>query len=275
MKRNTVARIGTKVLGISLAIGALVGSAVAQPALNDSEEPGSVIVFPKFIRGLVSPSGAGTTPKTEITVSVVCPDNIVCSEGQRVKIRFHWVCPADASFVCRDNDFDVMTTVNGSAVFNTEHLSTGATVVVPLPPCNQGYLIGCVEDNSDRPIKFDGLIGNAVLRESASAILSYNGIPIQASPALATGALIPDGNLVFDGMPGHYKALTGVIFATVVFDKPPTFSSIYWYSKSTTQSSSTLLTLLTLDTLANRPNFPTFVDLNFYNSQEVLLSTGP
>src|SRR5262245_36130083 len=197
MKPNTVARIGTKVLGISLAIGALVGSAVAQPALNDSEEPGSVIVFPKFIRGLVSPSGAGTTPKTEITVSVVCPDNVFCPEGQRVKIRFHWVCGADSSFVCRDNDFDVMATVNGSALCNTVLLRTGANVLVPLPPCNQGYLMRWVEDTTDRPIKFVGLIGNAVLRESASAILSYNGIPIQASPALANGALIPDGNLVF------------------------------------------------------------------------------
>ncbi len=32
--------------------------------------------------------------------------------------------------------------------------------------------------------------------------------------------------------------------------------------------------MLTLDTLANRPNYPTFVDLDFYNSQEALLSTA-
>ena len=36
----------------------------------------------------------------------------------------------------------------------------------------------------------------------------------------------------------------------------------------------TALTLLTLDVRSNRPNYPTFVDLNFYSENEVLLSTS-
>jgi len=280
MKRNTVIQIGLVVAaGILLPIGLLVSSAVAQPrptTLSDSEEPGSVIVFPKFIRGVVTPTGLGTTAKTEIAVSVVCPKGATCFEGQKVKIRFHWVCGGDETddFFCQDTDFDVQTTVNGTAVFGSERVGP-ANVVVPLPPCSKGYLIGWVENTADQPIKYDGLIGNAVLREAASAVSSYNGIPIQADPALANGALITltdNDGLAFDGEPGHYQAVTGVIYASVAFDKPPANTPSYY--SSTVGAQNTLLTLLTLDTLANRPNYPTFVDLNFYNSQEVLTSTS-
>jgi hypothetical protein len=112
----------------------------------------------------------------------------------------------------------------------------------------------------DRPIKFDGLIGDAVLRVSGSALASYNAIPIQADPALANGAFItlvdgrlPD-SLAFDGGAGHYQAVTGKIFGDVRYSNvtgPTTFATTY-------------ITLLTLDTISNRPNFPTFVDLFFY-----------
>src|SRR5262249_25220517 len=83
-----------------------------------------------------------------------------------------------------------------------------------------------------------------------------------------SGALItlgPSGSLVFDGAPGHYQAVTGVIIADVAFDRiaaPPVGLR------------STVLTLLTLDVRSNRPNNPTFVDLDFYNSNEQLLSTS-
>jgi len=75
---------------LMLAIG-LATVAFAQDRdtrLADSQEPGSVIVFPKFIRGTVS-IGGESTPRTEIEVGVVCPKGAVCPEGQRVKIRFH------------------------------------------------------------------------------------------------------------------------------------------------------------------------------------------
>jgi hypothetical protein len=87
------------------------------PLLNDSEEAGSVIVFPKFIQGEVLVDGV-KKPQTEIEVGVVCPNGVTCAENQKVKIRFHWVCgttEADiaASFVCKETDFDVTTTVFG------------------------------------------------------------------------------------------------------------------------------------------------------------------
>jgi hypothetical protein len=234
---------------------------------NDSHEPGSVIVFPKFIRGFVTVDGVAT-PRTEFEVGVVCPKGATCPERQTVKIRFHYVCGTDenplTSFVCKETDFEAQVTVNGKLIFNPEATTPPGNFITPLPPCDRGYLIGWVEDTSDRPIKFDGLIGDAVLRESGTAVAAYKAITIHADPALATGALISlaaSGGLAFDGAPGHYQPVTGVIKADVAYDKP------------TTPFKNTFLTLLTLDTISNRPNYPTFVDLKFYNAFEALLST--
>src|ERR1700724_3652911 len=61
--------------------------------LNDSQVPGSVIVFPKFIQGTVTLSGGGTAPKTEIEIGIVSPEGEPCAEHEPVKLLFHWVCP--------------------------------------------------------------------------------------------------------------------------------------------------------------------------------------
>ena len=62
---------------------------------------------------------------------------------------------------------------------------------------------------------------------------------------------------------GPYQAVTGQVQGTVKYDQLD--ASPY---------SVTALTLLTLDVRSNRPNYPTFVDLNFYSEDEVLLSTA-
>jgi hypothetical protein len=246
--------------------------------LNDSEEAGSVIVFPKFIQG--------NGQQTEIEVGVVCPNGVTCPEGQKIKIRFHWVCgttQADlaASFVCKETDFDVTTTVWGKVVFSPDgNPIPGSNPVTPgIPPaaeCPRGYLIGYViNPANDQPIKFDGLIGDAVLRANPGVVSAYGAIPIQADPALKSGdaiataadALTGTPSLVFDGNPGHYQAVTGAIQADVKFDNlavPP----------GPAPPSQTYLTLLTLDVRSNQPNFPTFVALDFWNEKEVLTSTA-
>src|SRR5262249_20423031 len=121
-----------------------------------------------------------------------------------VKIRFHYVCGTNenplTSFVCPETDFDALLTVNGKLIFNTEATIPPGNFITPVPPCDRGYLIGWVIDSADRPIKFDGLIGDAVLRPSSTAVSAYNAIPIQADSALASGALISlvgAGSLVF------------------------------------------------------------------------------
>src|SRR5215831_4435150 len=76
----------------ALALAAPAFAQVRDTKLSDSQEPGSVIVFPKFIRGTVALPEGGTAPRTEIEIGVVCPKRATCSEHQAVKIRLHWVC---------------------------------------------------------------------------------------------------------------------------------------------------------------------------------------
>src|SRR5215472_1696431 len=260
---------------------ALATPALANPAasvLSDATEPGSVIVFPKFINGTVALPEGGTAPISELEIGVVCPKGVTCPEHEPVKIRFHWVCgttEADlaGSFICPEVNFDVTATVWEKIILVPDGTPQNGyaaglpTKTVPKAPCPAGYLIGWViTPTSDTPIKFDGLIGDAHLRpgsagsapiSSPTALASYNAIPIQADPALANGAAVStnaNGALMFDGAAGHYQAVTGQIMGDMR------------YTNLTTGPTFTLgaLTLLTLDVKSNRPNNPVFVDLDFF-----------
>ena len=276
-----------KWLHVSLVFLLTLGLAMPAMAqvLYNSEEPGSVIVFPKFINGTFRGE-----PNSFFEISVVCPvrnadGSCALIEGSVVKLRAHWVCPGEQSvqdkFICRETDFDLFTTVFGTLVFSPSNVNIGPTpafptaplartpggiVRVPAPPCREGYLIAWVVDTNDRPINFNALIGNAVIRDVNGAQSAYNGIPIQAvgatvnPPALIAtgGALLP-----FLGVAGTYAAVTGVIQSSVRFDA----------GLVPGPAVSTELTLLTLDVRSNQPNFPTFVPLDFYNANEAPLST--
>jgi len=257
--------------------------------LSDSEEPGSVIVFPKFIQGAVSTSEGTNLPITELEIGVVCPKTVTCFEHQPVKIRFHWVCGSteadlNTSFICKETDFDVTATVWEKIVLTPNGETVGAYNILdptkglpnhfaPGANCPQGggYLIGWViSPLNDKPIKFDALIGDAHLRPgtpaqglitvgSPTALGDYDAIPIQADPALASGALITtnaNGALFFDGAAGHYQAVTGQVIGDI------RYTNLVTTAPSTTTRG--VLTLLTLDVKSNRPNGPTFVDLDFF-----------
>jgi hypothetical protein len=257
---------------------------LAAPALawsNDSEKPGSVLVFHKFLRGTFNDlrfSGETVHAVTEIEISVVCPPGETCA-NDRVRLRAHWVCPG-----CTESSFNLETTVGGSLYFNPEGVDviagvvvrnvfpSNATTIVPLPPCPKGYLIVWAVNANGNAIKFDGLIGNAVIRENNGAgtggypgmARAYNAIPIQAAEGLNTGDLTDQdgqGELDFDG--SEYKAITGKIFGTVRYEKTTTPSPV-----------ETNLTLLTLDVASNRPNPFTNVGLNFYTADEQFVDTG-
>jgi hypothetical protein len=171
---------------------------------------------------------------------------------------------------CRETDFNLRVTVRGSLWFNPEgdgQLPNNFPTV-PRAPCKEGYLIVWVVNNVGQPIKFDGLIGDAVIREGSGSASAYNAIPIQATSNLATGALVnlgPGSTLSFDGQPGHYKAATGTVIGTVRYDRTATL---------TTAPIQTSLTLLTLDVRSNDFNYPTVVDLDFFSTNEVLFSTA-
>jgi hypothetical protein len=122
-----------------LALG-LATPAVAQ--LYNSEVPGSVIVFPKFIDGTKNGE-----PNSQFEISVVCPvrtagGSCVFPEGFRVKLKAHWVCPADQTFehkyICKETDFDLYTTVFGTIVFSPANTGAGGFPTTPLTPTSGG-----------------------------------------------------------------------------------------------------------------------------------------
>jgi hypothetical protein len=195
---------------------------------------------------------------------------LTCAEHEPVKIRFHWVCGTTeanlaGSFICQETDFDVTATVFEKIVLVPDGTpQNGYTIglptkTVPAAPCAGGYLIGWViQPSNDAPIKFDGLVGDAVYRPSATAQAGYNAIPIQADPNLANGAPVTtnaNGALMFDGMPGDYQAVTGQVLGDMRYTGSVAGSATL---------ANGLLTLLTLDVKSNRPNNPVFVDLDFF-----------
>jgi hypothetical protein len=266
---------------------ALATPAFANVLLSDSEQPGSVIVYPKFINSLF---GGGSllnvdgnlVSQTEIEIGAVCPPAFVagggsCAEHEPIKIRFHWVCPGTEgvnSNICPEEDFDVNITVTGKLAFSADGtpINGNSPPLVPAPPCARGYLIGWViSPTNDLPIKFDGLIGNAVIRGGnlaagpnagmSTAVSAYNAVTIQADPAVANLAPLPaaaSGTLPF-GVSGGYKAITGVQIGDVRFDKTTAGAPL------PNVLSKTSLTFLTLDVLSNAPNDPTFISLDFWN----------
>jgi hypothetical protein len=119
----------------------------------------------------------------------------------------------------------------------------------------------------DLPINFNALIGDATIRDGNGSVSAYNGIPIQAVPFIgATNTPIvtgPTGLLPFTGAVTQYAAVSNNIQSSVRFEA----------GLSPGPAVTTDLTLLTLDVLSNRSNYPVFVDLNFYNANEYLVST--
>jgi hypothetical protein len=277
-----------RVLFFSVLMLGLAAPATAHASLFDSEQPGSVLVFPKFIRGVFTDLGASGEPVhavTEIEISVVCPEGETCNQGTAVRMRGHWVCPGSAADTrCAETDFNLETTVNGTRYFNPEGVTvvggvvtasvhpSNATTPIPQPPCERGYLIVWVIDGGGNAIKFDGLIGNALIRQEPEVDLpswprtarSYNAIPIQAVEFLPTGARTDqdnEGDLDFDET--EYRKVTGKIYGTVRYENLATPDTVR-----------TDLTLLTLDVSSNRPNPVTSVGLNFYTPEEGLASAG-
>jgi hypothetical protein len=286
--------------------------AVATPALanvlSDSEQPGSVIVYPKFVNSLFNGGSLLTVDgnlvsQTEIELGVVCPPNVIaagftCTEHLPIKVRMHWVCPGAEgvnSNICPEEDFDVWLSINGKVAFSADGtpINGNSPPLVPAPPCARGYLIGWViSPVNDLPVKFDGLIGNAVIRNpnlvagpnagSSTAVSAYSAITIQADPAIVVtpppastavttvpGPAIPasavDGALHF-GLAGGYTTVTGVQIGDVRFDKTTAGAPL------PNVLSKTNLTFLTLDVLSDEPNAPTFIDIDFWNESQATVA---
>src|ERR1700746_2758710 len=72
------ARFGLRLMP-ALALATPAFADVRDSTLLDSQEPGSVIVFPKFLTGTLVVDGV-TLPATEIEVGIVCPNGAPCPE---------------------------------------------------------------------------------------------------------------------------------------------------------------------------------------------------
>jgi hypothetical protein len=264
------------VLSFLMAVTLAATAATTSPSiLNDSEEPGSVLVFPLYRAGtVVSPDNATLLPQSEFEISVVCPNGSVCPDGTDIDIRLHWVCD-DFAPQCQERDFNLATTVNGTLRFDPQGNCSPANSsnnffetcgAIPPPPCEDGYLIAWVVDETGAAIKYDALIGDAVLRDSSTQVTAYNAIPIQAGAKLATGAatdIYHNGHLNFNGV--AYKELSNTIIGSLHYDGVDPVSGV---------ASETELVLLTLDTKSNLPNNPVEVNFQFYNEIEQLNSNN-
>jgi hypothetical protein len=268
--------------GFAVLLAAALGAAgptfaqVPKPNSSTPEVAGSVIVFPKFLRGTVAVDGV-TRPQSEIEVSARCPSGTTCPDDEPVKIRFHWVCPGSgepaSKYVCKESDFDVGLSVNGAASLNPEDPKLFGNWVGSVAPCPSGYLIGWViNPDTERPINYNGLTGSAILRDASGATHSYPAFAIPAEPNLAARAPIATDidprtgtpALVFDGGPGHYQAIAGAVPTNLEYRR----------LSGPLSSSAAFLILLTLDVRLNRPNYPTFIDLEFRSSQGTRASTS-
>jgi hypothetical protein len=272
MKSMSVLWVG--VFFLALLAMAAAAPPVAHAGLNDANEPGSVLVFPYFRTGTVGTVESGTHPKTEIEVSVTCPRGATCVEGgsgtgEVVKLRAVWVCPGDTGHVCAKEAFDLQTTVNGTLYFHSaardDAVLAGATAVRQ-PTCPRGFLVVWVVNAAGHPIKYDGLIGNAVVRESTTPAAAYSAVGIQGGLLLPNRALTDrNGNERLDLNGIEYMPVTGKVFGTVRFqgvnpNAPPQ------------PSDDTYLILLTLDVLAGQPNQATSVGLDAFKADETAFS---
>jgi hypothetical protein len=235
--------------------------AINPPDLADSEQPGSVIIYPKFINLPQVNVDGNTVPRTEIEIGAVCPPAYVaagnaCAEDQSVIVNFQWVCPGAEgvnSNICPVESFQVVLSVFGKLAFSADGIPINSNSPrVPAAPCPRGYLIGRAQ--SDQPANFDGLIGNAVIRGpnltagpnagSSTAVSAYSAITIQAGTTITA---VQMGDVRFN------KTAPGAPLPNIL--------------------SITSLTFLTLDVRSNQPNNPTFVDLDFWNESDVAPST--
>jgi hypothetical protein len=283
-----------------LALGAVAPAAAWVPVvdrgeLNDSQEPGSFLVFPKFRAGTVNTNEEGFLPRSEFEISVVCPQGATCSQDPtmptHVLLKAVWICGSGDLNVtfpaqCGEQNFMIPTTVNSTVYFGAQgnlevNLGSHAATFVPPPPCARGYLAVWVVGTDGRPIKYDALIGDAVLRTQTGNPVGglatagqYTAIPIQGSKYLNTGDAIPvdpvTGAVSFDG--SGYQAVTGAIKGTVRYPGPTFKPVAVGVAPVQTGAIRTSLVLLTLDVSLGFTNPPTHVDLEYSNESEVVHS---
>jgi hypothetical protein len=272
--------VATAVLAVVLSFS-LAGVASAQvfdPTLTNSEQPGSLIVFPKFSRGFAAP-GTGLAASV-FEIGVVCPNELLrpggCNLNQNFPIKLHleWVCPGTVqkggSSFCQSQDFELHTTLFGKIQFDANGRVTvapddpGALASgIPTPSCNEGYLIAWVVNaTGNEAISFNGLVGEEVLRERGGSASALNGVTFQSpQPVFQPTDVAPrNSSLDFNGV--EYLRAPGRIAGDVRYERlsnPQVLTSVI---------------LLTLDVRQNNDNPNVRVPVRLYRADESSFSTS-
>lgn len=205
-------------------------------AAQNHSEPGSILVFPKFLNtGNVTNLDGSTQAASTFEISIVCPNDIpaaVCPALNAefnvfggVPVKAKWVCPpAPGSTLggligfCGEADFMVKQTITGTIVINV----TGDGPVTQ-PACPQGFLIAwVVSPLTGLPISFNGLIGDAVLRFSTTEAVAYHALSIRSDNTTGTVTSTVADQLSFNqnaeisaGVPVGYEKGTNTLQASV------------------------------------------------------------
>jgi hypothetical protein len=268
MKRSKFGKQFVLLVTALLVGGVLVIPATAQ-VLADNE-PGSFLVYPRFVVGGAPPA------ETEI--------RITNTGGASVSVRFNFICPGtkDPSVPCNVLDIHVDLTPHETAVLS---LNGGPSPADAFDPDFQviNVVPPCVTDGMGPPVPAVGFV--VAFAQSAGAPISYNHLigsyHIQAGPgparvgenAIAIQSPHPDftplgdsnGGLRFGSINrewdggGDYAHLGTSLFTDFLASDGPTTGS--------------RLNLLTLDIRAGQQNPPVVAAIDFWNAVETPFST--
>ena len=261
---------------LTFGLTSLAAAQATNPGQANPGAPGSVIVFPKFTRGVTPTTGLA---RSVFEIGVVCPSDQLAPGGHGcllpqnypIKLALDWVCPGTvqkgAASFCQSVDFELHTTLYGKLQFDANGNITAAPDsgdigqgVITEPSCDNGYLIARVVDSFGRPISFNGLVGESVTRERANSATAWNGYTIQ-SPQPTGNVLDPGNNsLRFDGT--SYLQLTG------------RFAGDVRYERSAAPTVQTSLILLSLDVRQNNLNPNIQIPVRLYRADESATSSA-
>jgi len=217
-----------------------IPSIATAQTINDENQHGSFLVFPKF----------------DIRADTKTTLRITNTADYKTWVQINYVCPG----VKNVNQF--------CAALNNEIELTGhETRVIDVgdshPPCLQGYVVAFAEEKHNTPWSWNALIGSYKIT-SGRASEADNAIALQSVKSHKT-TLGTGGKLYFGGTNADYTSLSSQLSTDFRAVTPAADAKGEIGSR---------LTLLTLDVLAGMQNPPAVAFVDFWNAAEVPFSTS-
>ena len=246
-----------RLMGAALCTLLLGSSAMAQPIYEPVaavEQPGSVLIFPKF--------NIGPDYSTQLRITNI-------HETAYVTVKLNYVCPGvkRVNDLCRSLDRTLTMTPHETRIIDVADHN---------PPCEKGFVVAFAQNYGlllpKTPISFNYLTGSYHISQGRN-LASENALAVQSPlPCFVPTTYdlvgldddddaveIPVGALVF-GTQAPYKALGSELYTD--------FRAI-----DNVIDNGSRLTLLSLDTLAGQQNPATSVYVYFWNAAETPFSS--